>query len=148
MGCAVSAILRPKLHGRRYTATDQVLGLELKRLEPTGREVAAERLTGYLKAEHLLVYTVRNQAASHARRIDSQPTGYRILDAFLESGVGPHRKASCSSTAGLCGPDDDWQHRNIETAKISMSNIPNAQLRADRPSNRTDTQPWRHSTNS
>jgi len=56
---AYPAILRPKLHGRHYQADrNRVLGLNLKPIGAYwGGEVAAERMTGYLKPENLLVYT-------------------------------------------------------------------------------------------
>ena len=80
------AILRPKLRGRHYKADrNRVLGLNLKLLRAYwGGEVAAERLTGYLKPENLLVYTrgeVKDILIQGRMRLAAEG-GVEVLNAF------------------------------------------------------------------
>lgn len=80
------AILRPKLNGRRYAADrNRVLGLDLKLLGAYwGGEVAAEKLTGYLKAEQMIVYTrgVVKELFLQGRMRLAADGDVEVLDAF------------------------------------------------------------------
>jgi hypothetical protein len=116
------AILRPKLNGRRYTGDkNRFLALDLKPLEAYwGGEVAAERLTRYLKAEHLLAYT-RGEVKDlliHGRLRMAADGEIEILDAFWnpELDLAEHPLAPPLLVyADLMMTGDT---RNLETAKI------------------------------
>jgi hypothetical protein len=116
------AILRPKLHGRRYTADrDQVLGLELKPFGAYwGGEVAAERLTGYLKAEHLLVYTrgATKQLLMQGRMRLAADGDTEILDAFWNPELDRIEKPLAPPLLVYADLMMTGNTRNIETAKI------------------------------
>jgi hypothetical protein len=116
------AILRPKLNARRYTADrDRVLNLDLKALEAYwGGEVAAERLTGYLKAEHLLVYTrgtIKELLIQGRMRLATNGDA-EILDVFWNPELDRTEKALAPPLLVYADLMMTGDTRNLETAKI------------------------------
>jgi hypothetical protein len=116
------AILRPKLHARRYTADrNLVLGLELEPHEAYwGGEIAAERMTGYLKAEHLLLYTrgTTKQLLMQGRMRLAADGDTEILDAFWNPELDLTEKPFAPPLLVYADLMMTGDTRNIETAKI------------------------------
>lgn len=116
------AILRPKLNGRRYAADrNRVLDLDLKPLGAYwGGEVAAERLTGYLKAEHLLVYTrgaVKELLLQGRMRLAADGDT-EVLDAFWNPELDRTEKPLAPPLLVYADLMMTGDSRNLETAKI------------------------------
>ena len=116
------AILRPKLNGRRYTADrKRFLELDLKPLEAYwGGEVAAERMTKYLKAEHLLVYTrgeVKNLLIQGRMRLAADGET-EVLDAFWNPELDQTEKPLAPPLLVYADLMMTGDTRNLETAKI------------------------------
>jgi hypothetical protein len=116
------AILRPKLNGRRYTADrNRFLALDLKPLEAYwGGEVAAERLTRYLKAEQLLVYTrgeVKDLLIQGRVRLAANGD-IEILDAFWNPELDRTEKPLAPPLLVYADLMMTADTRNLETAKI------------------------------
>jgi hypothetical protein len=116
------AILRPKLNARRYTADrNRILGLDLKPLGAYwGGEVAAERLTGYLKAEHLLVYTrgaVKELLIQGRMRLAADGD-VEVLDAFWNPELDRMEKPLAPSLLVYADLMMTGDSRNLETAKV------------------------------
>jgi hypothetical protein len=116
------AILRPKLNGRRYTADrNRFLDLDLKLLEAYwGGEVAAERLTRYLKAEHLLVYTrgeVKDLLIQGRMRLAADGD-VEILDAFWNPELDHTEQPLVPPLLVYADLMMTGDTRNLETAKI------------------------------
>ncbi len=116
------AILRPKLNGRRYAADrKRLLDLDLKPLEAYwGGEVAAERLTGYLKAEQLLVYMRGNvkDLLIHGRARLAPDGEVEILDAFWNPELDRTEKPLAPPLLVYADLMMTADTRNLETAKI------------------------------
>lgn len=116
------AILRPKLNGRRYTAErNRTLDLDLKLLGAYwGGEVAAERLTRHLKAEHLLVYTrgeVRQLLIQGRMRLQADGDT-EILDAFWNPELDGTEMPLAPPLLVYADLMMTADTRNLETAKI------------------------------
>jgi hypothetical protein len=116
------AILRPKLNGRRYTANrDRLLGLNLKPLGAYwGGEVAAQRLTGYLKPERLLVYTrgeVKDLLIQGRMRLAADGDA-EVLDAFWNQELGETDKPVAPPVLVYADLMMTGDTRNLETAKM------------------------------
>jgi hypothetical protein len=116
------AILRPKLHGRRYTTDrNRFLDLDLKPLEAYwGGEVAAEHLTRHLKAEHLLVYTrgeVKDLLIQGRMRLAADGD-VEILDAFWNPELDHTEKPLAPPLLVYADLMMTGDTRNLETAKI------------------------------
>jgi hypothetical protein len=116
------AILRPKLNGRRYTADrNRFLDLDLKPLGAYwGGEVAAERLTRYLKAEHLLVYTrgeVKDLLIQGRMRLAADGDA-EILDAFWNPELDHTEKPLAPPLLVYADLMMTGDTRNLETAKM------------------------------
>jgi hypothetical protein len=116
------AILRPKLNGRLYTADrKRMLDLDLKPLEAYwGGEVAAERLTHYLKAERLLIYTRGEvkQLLIHGRMRMAANGDTEILDAFWNPELDLTEKPLAPPLLVYADLMMTGDTRNLETAKI------------------------------
>jgi hypothetical protein len=116
------AILRPKLNGRRYTADqNRFLALDLKPLEAYwGGEVAAERLTRYLKAQHLLVYTrgeVKDLLIQGRMRLAADGD-IEILNTFWNPELDHTEKPLAPPLLVYADLMMTGDTRNLETAKI------------------------------
>jgi len=116
------AILRPKLNGRRYTADrNRFLELDLKPLEAYwGGELAAERMTKYLKAEHLLVYTrgdVKKLLIEGRMRLATDGDT-EVLDAFWNHELDNTEKPLAPALLIYADLMMTGDTRNLETAKI------------------------------
>jgi hypothetical protein len=116
------AILRPKLNGRRYTADrKRFLELDLKPLEAYwGGEVAAERMTKYLKAEHLIVYTrgeVKDLLIQGRMRLAADGDT-EVLDAFWNPELDYTEKPLAPPLLVYADLMMTGDTRNLETAKI------------------------------
>ena len=116
------AILRPKLNGRRYAA-DRIRFLDLD-LKPLGAywggEVAAERLTRYLKAEHLLVYArggIKDLLIQGRMRLAADGDT-EILDAFWNPELDRTEKPLVPPLLVYADLMMTGDTRNLETAKI------------------------------
>jgi hypothetical protein len=103
--------LRPKLFRNRYQDdVDRLQALDVGELKAFwGAEVAAQRLTGYLKPEHFTLY-LRGDAKlllTQARmRLD--PTGNtELLQAFWKPARKPGSSGSGTPFVGICGFDGD-----------------------------------------
>ena len=116
------AILRPKLNGRRYTADrNLVLGLELEAHEVYwGGEVAAEKMTGYLRAERPLLYTRGNikHLLVEGRMRLAADGDTEILDAFWNTELDLTAKPLVPPLLVYADLMMTGDTRNIETAKI------------------------------
>ena len=116
------AILRPKLNGRRYTADrNRTLDLDLKPLGAYwGGEVAAERLTRYLKAEHLLIYMrgeVKPLLIQGRMRLEADGDT-EILDAFWNPELDRTENPLAPPLLVYADLMMTGDTRNLETAKI------------------------------
>jgi hypothetical protein len=116
------AILRPKLNGRRFTGErDRILGLDLRTLGAYwGGEVAAEQLTGYLKAENLLVYTrgiLRKLVVAGRMRLAANGDT-EVLDAFWNPELDQTEKPLAPPLLIYADLMMTGDTRNLETAKI------------------------------
>jgi hypothetical protein len=116
------AILRPKLNGRRYAGDrKRFLDLDLKPLGAYwGGEVAAERLTGYLKAEDLLVYTrgeVKELLIQGRMRLAADGDT-EVLDAFWNPELDHTEKPLAPPLLVYADLMMTGDTRNLETAKI------------------------------
>lgn len=116
------AVLRPKLHPRRYQAEPQrVLHVDPAKHDACwGGEVAAERLTGHLKPERFTLYTrgaVPPLLAEARMRLD--PNGNtEVLEAFWPEAL--NRKEPALAPPFLVYADlmSANEARNLETAKL------------------------------
>lgn len=116
--------LRPKLVTGRYKATspDWWQTADLPTLQAYwGGEVAAERLTHYLKPENITLYVPENEAGKLkiSLQLRKDPNGnIEILNTFWDAGNEPHRKETVNPIliyADLLASGDP---RNIETAQL------------------------------
>jgi hypothetical protein len=116
------ATLRPKLNGRRYAADrNRILDLDLKDVGAYwGGEVAADRLTGYLKPEHLLVYTrgVLNDLLIQGRMRLAAHGETEILDAFWNPELDRTEEPLAPPLLVYADLMMTGDTRNLETAKI------------------------------
>ena len=116
------AILRPKLNRRRYTADrKRMLDLDLKPLGAYwGGEVAAEQLTRYLRAEHLLVYMRGEvkQLLIQGRMRLAADGDTEILDAFWNPDLDRIEKPLAPPLLVYADLMMTGDTRNLETAKI------------------------------
>ncbi len=119
---AYPAILRPKLHGRHYQSDrKRVLVLDLQSLGAYwGGEVAAERLTGYLKPENLLVYTrgeVKDLLIQGRMRLASERS-VEVLHAFWNPELDKPDKPLAPPLLVYADLVMTGDTRNLETANM------------------------------
>jgi hypothetical protein len=114
--------LRPKLLTNRYHAdADRLLALNLHKLNAYwGAEVAAQRLTGYLKPEHFTIYQRGDEKTLLAQaRMRRDPNGNtEILQAFWgfpDDPKHPDLVPPLLAYADLMATQDG---RNLETARL------------------------------
>jgi hypothetical protein len=116
------SMLRPKLHPRRYQVEpERLLQVDLvKHKAYWGGEVAAERLTGYLKPEHFTIYArgvIHPLLAEAYMRLS--PTGnVEILDAFWPEQVTKENPALVPPLLVYTDLMMTGEARNVETAKL------------------------------
>ncbi len=127
------SVLRPKLHARRFQAADPAWwkNVDLASLGACwGGEVAADRMTGYLKPATQTLYvkpSAMRQAMSHLvsrYRLRPQPNGpVEILESFWEFPPGDSPRQDLAPPvlvyADLMATLDS---RNIETANLIRQN--------------------------
>ena len=114
--------LRPKLFKNRYQAdTDRLLSLNLQAQHAYwGAEVAAQRLTGYLKPERFTIYMRGDEKPllNQARMRLDQKGNTELLQAFWnlpEDPSHPDLVPPLLAYADLIGTQDG---RNLETARL------------------------------
>jgi hypothetical protein len=115
-------ILRPKLNVRRYTADrDRVVDLDLNTFGAYwGGEIAAERMTGYLKAEQLLIYTrtpPKNLLVQGRMRLAAHGET-EILEAFWNQELDNTDKDLAPPLIVYADLMMTGDTRNLETAKM------------------------------
>lgn len=118
-----AARLRPKLHPRRFQVDpDLLLAANFERLNAFwGGEVAAQRLTGYLKPERFLVYLAGplNPLLAQGRARLAEDGNTEILDAFWRENLVPeHPQQAVPPLLAYADLMLSGEGRNVETAKV------------------------------
>ena len=116
------AILRPKLQARQYAVDrNRILDLDLKLFGAYwGGEVAAERLTGYLKAERFTIYAGQevNDLLIRGRMRLADDANAEVLHAFWTAELDQAKNELAPPLLVYADLMATGDPRNLETAKM------------------------------